>query len=419
MTNSSIDQNNIAEWMTQHKIDEVECLIPDMTGIMRGKTLSAQKFLDGLGNRGLRIPEAIFTQTVTGDFLNEPSVISQTNLDILMVPDIATLRIVPWITNPTAQIICDAQYMKGDPVDLAPRQLLRHILSLYEQAGLRPIVAPELEFYLVARNTNPDFPLEKPEGLSGRAEAGRQAYGIEAANQYDPIINALYDFCEKSRIDIDTTAHEAGAAQIEMNFNHGDPLELADQVFLFKRATRQAALAHGVYATFMAKPHQFEPGSAMHIHQSIVDIDTGDNIFSLKGGRNSAKLMQYVGGLQRFIPAMMPLFAANVNSYRRLVPDTDAPINVHWGHDNRTVGLRIPDSDARSRRIENRVPGADCNPYLAFAGTLACGLLGLQGRMKPMREIHGSANRLAFTLPRSQHEALHRMKQTKAVKMIL
>ena len=151
----------------------------------------------------------------------------------------------------------------------------------------------------------------------------------------------IYDFCEAEGIDIDTLSHEAGAAQMEMNFNHGKALEQADQGFLFKRTVREAGLRHQLYATFMSKPMQGEPGSSMHIHQSVVD-ESGRNIFANKNGRDSRAFHAYIAGLQKFLPAVMPLFAPNVNSYRRLMPDTDAPINTHWGYDNRTVGLRVP-----------------------------------------------------------------------------
>ena len=132
-------------------------------------------------------------------------------------------------------------------------------------------MAPELEFYLVKRNPDSDYPLEAAVGRSGRKEPGGQAYGIDAANDFDPIVEDIYDYCEAQELDVDTLSHESGPAQLEINFNHGDPLELADQVFLFKRTVRQAALKHDMYATFMAKPHANEPGSSMHIHQSVLD----------------------------------------------------------------------------------------------------------------------------------------------------
>ena len=206
---------------------------------------------------------------------------------------------------------------------------------------------------------------------------------------------------------------------MEMNFNHGDAMELADQTFLFKRTVREAGLRHKVYATFMAKPMQDEPGSSMHIHQSLLNAKTGRNLFAQSNGKNTSLFTYYIGGLQKHVPAMMPLFGPNVNSYRRLIPFSDAPINTHWGNDNRTVGLRVPHSDPGARRVENRIAGADANPYLAIAATLACGYIGITEKIKPRPPVEGSAYRLAHTLPRTLYDALQRFTGSRAIKPVL
>ena len=192
-------------------------------------------------------------------------------------------------------------------------------------------------------------------GRSGQVERGRQSYGIDALNEYDPLIDDIYDFCEAQEIELGTLSHEAGVAQLEINLSHGDPLELADQAFLFKRTVREAATRHGVYATFMAKPMELEPGSAMHIHQSVVDIDTGENVFADAGGAFTPLFHAHIGGLQRYLPAAMSFLAPNVNSYRRITKYLAAPINVQWGIDNRTAGLRIPLGEAAA--TPGREPG--------------------------------------------------------------
>ena len=183
-------------------------------------------------------------------------------------------------------------------------------------------------------------------GRSGRAEPGRQSYSIAAVNEFDPLFDDIYQFCEDQDIEIDTLIHEDGPAQMEINLIHGNALDLADQAFLFKRTAREAALRHKMYATFMAKPHAKEPGSAMHIHQSVVDRKTRKNIFSNPDGTPSQLFFSHIGGLQKYLPAAMALFCPNVNSYRRLTRYLSAPINVQWGYDNRTAGLRVPMSDA-------------------------------------------------------------------------
>jgi len=412
---------HIEEWLGSRSIDEVECLIPDMAGIPRGKILPAEKYLKSIRENGLRLPESIFIQTVTGQYADEEdeAVTNPANGDIYLQPDSSTIRLVPWYDAPTAQIIHDCVYADERPVDIAPRAVLRRVLDLYAERGWRPIVAPELEFFLVQVNTDPDYPLVPPVGRSGRPETGRQAYGIDAVNEFDPLFEEIYDFCEAQEIDIDTLAHEAGAAQMEINFNHGDAMDLADQAFLFKRTVRQTALRHKVYATFMAKPLADAPGSAMHLHQSVVDARNGRNLFAQKSGADSALFRSHIAGLQRYLPSAMPLLAPNVNSYRRLLPWSDAPINVHWGLDNRTVGLRVPVSAPSSRRIENRLTGADANPYLCIAASLACGYIGMVEKMKPSNPIEGDAYRLAHTLPRTLYDALSRLNASKPLRNVL
>ncbi|MFQ5774992.1 MAG: glutamine synthetase family protein [Kiloniellaceae bacterium] len=409
----------IEAFLREHQIDEVECLVPDMAGIARGKILPAQRFLDGMARNGLRIPEGVFVQTVTGDYPEEGVVTSPATQDVYLVPDPDTIRLVPWYEEPTAQVICNAFYFDGRPVEFASRNVLQRVLELYRERGWAPTVAPELEFFLVDVNTDPDYPLESPVGRSGRRETSRQSYGVDAVNEFDPLFEDVYDFCEAQNIDIDTLTHEAGAAQMEMNFNHGAALALADQAFLFKRTVREAGLRHKVYATFMAKPMQGQPGSSMHIHLSVLDARTGRNLFAHRNGKDSRLFHSHIAGLQKYLPAVMPLLAPNVNSYRRLMRYSDAPINTHWGYDNRTVGLRVPHSEADARRVENRVAGADANPYLAIAASLACGYLGMTERLKPRPPVEGSAYRLAHTLPRTLYDALHRFNASRPIKQIL
>ena len=406
-------------FIKDHRITEVECLVPDLSGIARGKILPAEKFLRILRDRGLRMPEAIFVQTVTGDFPDDEDVTSPENSDIYMIPDGSTIRLVPWHKEPTAQVISDCVYADGAAVDISPRFVLQRVLELYAAKGWKPIVAPELEFFLVQINTDPDYPLVPPIGRTGRTESGRQAYGIDAVNEFDPIFEDVYDYCAAQEIDIDTLTHEAGAAQIEINFNHGDALSLADQVFLFKRTVREAAVRHQIYATFMAKPMQGEPGSAMHIHQSIVDLESGRNLFATDDNTDTDLFRGHIAGLQKFLPTVMPLLAPNVDSYRRLIAGTDAPINVHWGRDNRTVGLRVPLSAPDDRRVENRVAGADANPYLALAASLACGYLGMTLNLRPEDPVRGSAHGRPFTLPRHQSDALEKFNACEPLKEIL
>ena len=402
--------NDLEQWLDRNRVTEIECLVPDLTGVARGKILPRQKFTE---DRGMRLPEAVVAMGVTGEFPSEGpyyDVISPTDHDMHLRPDPRTVRIVPWASDPTAQVVHDCYDKAGNMVPFAPRSVLRRVCELFEAEGWNPIVAPELEFYLVARNTDPDMPLKPPIGRSGRAETSRQAYSIDAVNEFDPLFEDVYSYCEQMELNVDTLIHEIGAGQMEINFFHDHPLGLADEVFFFKRTVREAAMRHNMFATFMAKPIAGEPGSAMHIHQSIVDAQ-GRNIFSNEDGSASDMFRWYIGGLQKYIPAAMALFAPYVNSYRRLARFTAAPINIQWGTDNRTVGIRSPVAAPQARRIENRVIGADANPYVALAATLACGWLGIKKRIAPTAECKGDAYLGAFALPRSLGEALQLLRQ--------
>ncbi|MWV10657.1 glutamine synthetase [Pseudomonas sp. R-28-1W-6] len=409
---SKLDQ--LTSWLKERKITEVECLISDLTGIARGKISPTNKFLD---EKGMRLPESVLLQTVTGDYVEDDiyyELLDEADIDMFCRPDENAVFLVPWAIEPTAMVIHDTFDKQGNPIELSPRNILKNVLKLYAAKGWKPIVAPEMEFYLTKRNSDPDFPLEAPMGRSGRPEVGRQSFSIDAANEFDPLFEDVYDWCEAQDLDLDTLIHEDGPAQMEINFRHGDALHLADQITVFKRTMREAALKHDVAATFMAKPITDQPGSAMHIHQSVVDVETGNNLFSNEDGSMSELFMHHIGGLQKYIPELLPLFAPNVNSFRRFLPDTSAPVNVEWGEENRTVGLRVPEAGPQNRRVENRLAGADANPYLVLAASLLCGYIGMLEGIQPSAPVKGRGyERRNLALPVTIESALERMEACK------
>ncbi|WP_380873054.1 glutamine synthetase [Sphingomonas sp. DBB INV C78] len=397
------------EWIAANGISEVECLVPDMNGVIRGKVWPAQKFLQSVHNGSLRMPSSIFNVTVTGEYADEPSEAeSFSDPDVSLHPDPASLCVAPGFKTPTAFVFADAHHKNGDPFEIAPRHVLKKVLGLYDKMGWEVVVAPELEFYLTKVNTDPDLPLEPPAGRSGRAETAPQPYGLEAVTEYEDLIEDIYEQAEAASLHLDTMIHEAGTAQLEINFNHGEPIHLCDQVIVFKRIVRQVALKHGVYATFMAKPMEHQPGSAMHLHISANDKLTGRNLFGEKPDGLSDVFRHFVGGLQKYLPEVAPLFAPNINSFRRMRPGHAAPINLQWGYDNRSCGLRVPITDVANTRIENRTPGADANPYLALAASLVCGFIGVRDAVNPAPMVEGNAYLHLRTLPRNLDEALDR-----------
>ena len=412
-------------WIEQRGITEVECLIPDLNGVLRGKVLPAAKLLQTEREGSLRLPSSVFALTVTGEYADDDEdEEAYQDPDMVLRPDVRTLCVAPGFKTPTAFVFADAYHTDGTAWASSPRHVLKTVIELFRAKGWRPVIAPELEFYLTAVNPDPDFPLTPPAGRSGRAETSPQPYGLEAITEYEDLIETIYEHSEAAGLNVDTMIHESGTAQLEINFLHGDPVLLCDQVLVFKRIVRQVALKHGVYATFMAKPMENQPGSAMHLHMSLVDATSGDdapavNLFADASGADSTLFRQFIGGLQTYLPEIAPLFAPNVNSFRRMRPHHSAPINVQWGYDNRSCGLRVPIADRENRRIENRLPGADANPYLAMAALLVSGYLGASLGLEPSAEATGNAYHHARTLPRTLEEALERFNACQPVRQLL
>ena len=244
----------VREWIRSRHVDEVECVVPDLVGVARGKAMPASKFS---GFTPTYLPTSIFFQTITGtyvemdhrqDFMMEK--------DIQLVPDLSTLRPIPWANDPTLQVIHDLYTLDGKAGRACAAQCAQACCppGLRRWAG-KAVVAPELEFYLTKRNTNPDDPLEPPVGRSGRQSVGRQAYSIAAVDEYDRVIEDIYDFAEAQGLEIDTVIQEGGAAQLEINLIHGDPLDLADQIFVFKRLIREAAFPAGLLCNLHGQTH--------------------------------------------------------------------------------------------------------------------------------------------------------------------
>lgn len=403
-------------YLEGRKLDEVECIISDLPGIARGKAVPATKYAR---QDSFHLPDSIFYQTISGDWGEAAGAEGFIERDMILKPDISTATAAPWTGDWTIQVIHDAFDRKGNPVPFAPRNVLKRVVDLYHAKGWKPIVAPEMEFYLVARNIDPAKPIEAMMGRSGRPAAARQAYSMTAVDEFGPVIDDIYDFAEAQGFEIDGITQEGGAGQLEINLRHGSPVKLADEVFYFKRLIREAALRHDCFATFMAKPIEDEPGSAMHIHHSIIDIETGLNAFSGPQGGETDLFFHFIGGLQKYLPAAIAIMAPYVNSYRRYVRNHAAPVNLEWGRDNRTTGIRIPLSDAKARRVENRLAGMDCNPYLCIAASLACGYLGMVNEVWPSKQYKGDAYEGEEDVPRVMGDALDLFEDAKELHEIL
>jgi len=394
-------------FISEFGVREVECIFPDISGYPRGKLMPASRFLAAAE---LRICQAIPMQAVTGEYSYNP-VFPDSDPDVRLVPDYSTLSLAPWSSVPRAVAVHDCVELNGALCQFAPRSILKRVLASYAALDLSPVVAPEIEFYLTAANADPAQALQSPMVRGGRVEVGQSAFSMNMLNELAPFWNEFRDACRTLGIATDTWIHEVGATQYEINLLHGDPLAVADQAFLFKYAAREIALRHGLNAVFMAKPIAGSSGSSMHLHISVVDSE-GRNVFSQHDGGESASFRQFVAGLQKYVPDLMLMLAPNVNSYRRYVAGSQAPTNLQWGYDNRTTGLRIPASRPSARRVENRVAGADANPYLAVAASLSAGLAGLNDKLQPSAPISSNGYDQARDLPLSMEAALDNMQRS-------
>jgi glutamine synthetase len=390
-------------------IDEVECVTPDLNGIPRGKVMTGEGFVQG---RRLQMARGVLLQCIMGGY--PPSrFYGSDDGDLAMVADPQQIHRLPWSAEPRALAICDADELSGHPCSLSTRAQLKAVIARYAGHGLSPVVATELEFFVFAPNPDPDRAFVPPAGLDGRREDGSSAFSISSNNGLRPFFSEVYACMAALGLPRDTFMHEMGVSQFEINLWHGDPLLLADQTFLFKHLLKEVALKHGLIVVCMAKPLAHTPGSSMHIHQSVVDSASGRNVFTGDDGLPTAMFRHFIGGQQACMADFTALFAPNVNSYQRLCHPFASPNNACWSHDNRAAGLRIPASAPEARRVENRLPGADANPYLVIAASLAAGLYGIEQGLEPEAAVQGDIHVPDhLSLPCTLHAALERLKRS-------
>ena len=408
------DANALNAFFAQHGIHDVECLFADISGYPRGKLMPAANFA-AAGE--LRICQAIAMQAVTGDYSYDP-VFPDADPDVRLVPDYSTLKLAPWASAPRALAIHDCVEMNGELCVFAPRSVLKWVLARYAEQGLTPVVAPEIEFYLTAPNNDPAHVLQPPALRGGRGEVGQSAFSLNVLNELAPFWDEFRSALRGLGVQTDTWIHEVGSSQFELNLMHGDPVAVADQAFLFKYAAKEIAIKHGLNAVFMAKPIAGAAGSSMHLHQSVVNAH-GHNIFSAEDGSEAPCFQHFIAGLQTYLPDLMLVFAPFTNSYRRYVAGSQAPVNLQWGYENRTTALRVPTSSPAARRVENRVAGADANPYLAMAASLAAGLAGMNEQLVATQPIEDSGYNHARTLALSLPEALAQMAASPSARRLL
>ncbi|TNE77285.1 MAG: glutamine synthetase [Gammaproteobacteria bacterium] len=394
------------------QIDVFEALLPDLNGRLRGKWLS-REHLDKAFQGGLKLPLTTLGFDIWG---RDPEswVFESGDADGICVGESNTLAPVPWLPQPTGQLLMSLRCADGTPCGYDPRDLLRVICGRFTRMGLTPVVALELEFYLFdAERDAFGRPTHSQRAIDGGPAVGGQTYSMEQLEEVAPLMRDIREACLAQQIPVDTLIAEAAPSQYEVNLYHGnDALLAADQGLMLQRLIRGVAKQHGKLATFMAKPFGELAGNGLHVHCSLVD-EKGRNVFDNGTEQGSAALSQAVAGCLSTMADAMAIFAPNINACRRFQEGSHAPLAAAWGYENRTTALRIPTGHSQDRRIEHRVAGADANPYLVVAAILAGMLYGLEKQLQAPPPTEGDAYREQVAdLPRYLPDALQCLEQS-------
>ena len=320
-----------------------------------------------------------------------------------------TLSRVTWLSRPTAQVLLQMHTQEGESFYADPRQVLGHVLDRFKAAKLTPVVATELEFYLIDPVRSALDPVRPPNTRDGRWHTGQtQVLSISELQDFEEVFHGISTAARAQNVPADTTLRENGPGQYEINLNHvPDALAAADYAVLLKRIVKGVARANDLDATFMAKPYGMQAGSGMHVHFSILN-DKGENIYVGKDGPSDA-LFHSVGGLLENMGESMAIFAPHQNSYRRLRPSEHAPTYASWAIDNRSAAVRVITASKPATRIEHRVAGSDTNPYLVLAMILSAALAGMKEKLSPGGAITGDEHAVNHEpLPTNWDYALQR-----------
>ncbi|WGF89820.1 glutamine synthetase family protein [Marinivivus vitaminiproducens] len=376
----------------------VDLYMPDLTGIVRGKRVTASAFASGLDD-GFPFASSLYSLDTTGANVESTGLVwEEGDPDRLFRPDMASLRPVPWLDG-TAEVLGGLVEDDGQPFFPDPRAALVRVIGRFAELGLTPCVALEYEFYLIQATVGPDgAPLPPLDPTTGRPQTETHVFSLDGLEEHRAFLEALENYARAQRLPLKGAVAEYAPGQYEVNLGHvADPLQAADHGFVFKRAVKAAARSAGLAASFMAKPFPDQSGNGLHLHVSLLDAQ-GRNLFGRDEGE--ARLRHAIGGLRATMAEAMLVFAPNANSYRRFRNRSYVPMAPTWGYNNRTVALRIPRGPRDALRVEHRVAGADANPYLVLAAVLAGMHHGLTGRLDPGAPITGNAyDQIPASLP--------------------
>jgi glutamine synthetase len=407
----STDIEHIAAFLGRYPETRfIDVLLADLSGIFRGKRVPSAELQSVYAGRFL-LPGSMFALDVLGGTIQETRLgFDEGDADRPCLPIARTLLPVPWRGGEgVAQIQMSMYEQDGRPFYGDPRHALAGVLERYRDLELTPVIAIELEFYLLDAERTADGRLQPPRTPETlRRDLRTQINSMSDLNEYSHILADIAAVCETQDVPSGAALAEYGPGQFEVNLQHRpDALRACDEASRFKRVVRGVASRHGMEATFMPKPYEDMAGSGAHIHVSLIDSQ-GSNIFAADDEAGSTKLRHAIGGLAATMNDSMLFFAPTVNSYRRYQPQAYVPLSASWAVNNRGVALRVPVSDAENRRVEHRVAGADANPYLLAAAVLAGIHHGLTHELDPGAPLTGNAYRdRPATLPTTWPEAAH------------
>ena len=373
-------------------LEVVDLLIPDINGVLRGKQIPTGT-LTKLAAGAVRLPRSAYCQDIFNQDVDEAGLAQSIgDPDGICRPVAGTLAPVPWSERPAGQVMMSIAGPDGSGDFFAdPRHVLGRIVERFAARNLTPVVASELEFYLIDHETGPTGAPSPPASpVTGERSPAAQIYLMEQMSAFEGVLGEMHRACRAQGLMVETTIAEFGPGQYEINLCHvGDAVRAADQAVLMKRALRGVARRHGFDITFMAKPYGAHPGNGLHVHMSVLD-GAGANIFDGPGEAGVNQTLRHaIGGLIATATDFQALFAPHANSYRRLQPGCHAPVNVGWGIDHRGAAVRVPAADGPSARFEQRIAGADANPYLVLAGVLAGALHGIEEGIDPGPPVEG------------------------------
>jgi len=388
-------------------IEAVQLVITDACGVGRGKNVAREE-LPALYSSGRNVAGSILGLDITGEDVDGTGLVWDVgDADQCCRPVAGSLGRAPWLNRPTAQVLGSMYELDGRPAKADPRHVLADAVRRCEATGFTPVVAVELEFYLLERD--PDGRLVPSAGLlTGERRTRIDAYGLARLDDMAPVFDDLYAAARSLGLPVRTLMSEYAPGQFEITLEHrADALRAVDEAILFKRAVRGVAARHGRVACFMAKPFAHQAGSGMHLHASLADR-SGQNVCAAEDPGGSPTLRHAIGGLRETLADGMAVYAPNANSYRRFRARSYAPVAATWGINNRSVSLRVPAGPASSRHVEHRVAGADANPYLVAALVLGGMLHGIERRLDPGPPVQGNGYAQApqGALPTHWHVAL-------------